>query len=291
MKRILFVLLGCVLALATALPASAGAAPKVLEFDTMTAVSGPLVGALFPERNVRGGGLPWVIGRGEGELHTDGSIEVHVRGLVLAATGNNPVTTFRALVSCLDIKGAVINRSTGAFPASGQGDSDIEDTIAGLPNPCFAPIVFVTSPAGMWFAVHGLSLEFGTMVGNQGAFVGMKGKSIQGVPPAGAPWIILGGAQGSLEDEGELEVSVRGLVLLVPRTNPVAQFRAIVSCITIAGGKAVPKTVSTGTFPATVPGGDSDIEARVALPAPCFAPLVFVTSPGGAFFAVTGFQS
>ncbi len=287
MKRMLLVLLGCVLVLAAAIPASAGDAPKVLAFDSMTGVAGPLVGKPFPERGVPGGGLAWIITGGEGELHADGAIEVHVRGLVLARTGKNPIGNFRALVSCLRLDGTVVNRSTGLFPASTQGDSDIEDVVTGLPNPCFAPIVFVTSPTGSWFAVHGAALEFETMVGNAGAFVGARGKRIQGVAPAGAPWKIAA-AEGSLGED--FEVHVRGLVLL-NGINPVDHFRAIVSCVTIESGIAVAKTVRTDLFPATVPGGDSDIEATLQLPNPCFAPLVFVTSPGGGFFAVTGFKS
>jgi hypothetical protein len=34
--------------------------------------------------------------------------------------------------------------------------------------------------------------------------------------------------------------------------------------------------------------GDAEIEDTVTLPSPCFAPIVFVTSTGNAWFAVTG---
>jgi hypothetical protein len=34
--------------------------------------------------------------------------------------------------------------------------------------------------------------------------------------------------------------------------------------------------------------GDAEIEAMLDLPDPCLAPIVFVTNPGGAWFAVTG---
>ncbi len=290
MKRILLVLFGCVLALATSVPASAGASPKVLEFRSMEAVAGPFVGIPFPERDVPGGGLPWSITSGEGKLHLNGAIEVHVRGLVLTDTGENPSPTFRALVSCFDFDGDVVNVSTAEFPASSTGDSDIVDTVTDLPDPCFAPIVFVTSAAGNWFAVHGAAVEFETMVGNDGAFVGAMGKHIQGVAPAGAPWT-LDSAEGFLDEDGNLEAHVRGLVLTETGINPVDHFRAIVSCLTIEAGKVIARTVLTDPFPATVPGGDSDIAATVTLPSPCFAALVFVTSPAGSFFAVTGFQS
>ena len=45
--------------------------------------------------------------------------------------------------------------------------------------------------------------------------------------------------------------------------------------------------VTTGDFPSTM-GGDSEIEAALELPSPCIAPIVFVTSPGGAWFGATG---
>jgi hypothetical protein len=147
-----------------ALAPGAGSAgpPKVLEFDTMGAVVGPYVGAANPIRGVPGGGLPWAIDEGHGKLRVDGTLEVKVEGLVLAAgdaVGTNPIANFRAIVSCqtIDAAGgaAVVNRPTGLFPATTAGDSTIEATID-LPSPCFAPIVFVTSPGGSWFAVTGV---------------------------------------------------------------------------------------------------------------------------------------
>jgi len=131
------------------------------------------------------------------------------------------------------------------------------------------------------------ALEFKTMVGNSGPFIGAR-NPIRGINAGGAPWKIAEG-QGELRQDGELEVRVRGLVLAVTGTNPVDQFRAIVSCLTIDGnGNVAISNVSTGPFPAT-PTGDAEIEERLELPQTCFAPLVFVTSPSGAWFAVTGF--
>ncbi|HEV8633399.1 MAG TPA: hypothetical protein VG370_04040 [Chloroflexota bacterium] len=133
----------------------------VLAFRTMVGVTGPFVGAANPIRGVAGGGLPWAIAEGRGELRADGRLEVHVRGLVLAAgpsAGTNPVANFRALVSCqsfTDATPTVVNVSTDDVPATTTGDADIEATVS-LPSPCFAPIIFVTNPAGRWFAVTGL---------------------------------------------------------------------------------------------------------------------------------------
>jgi hypothetical protein len=133
----------------------------ILEFKTMVGVSGPFVGAANPIRGIGGGGLPWAIARGNGELKADGKLEVHVRGLVLSAgplSGTNPVTTFRAVVSCqtIDAAGqpAIANVSTGEFSANNAGDSDIEAVVM-LPSPCIAPIVFVTNPGLRWFAATG----------------------------------------------------------------------------------------------------------------------------------------
>jgi hypothetical protein len=70
-------------------------------------------------------------------------------------------------------------------------------------------------------------------------------------------------------------------------TNPVPAFRAIVSCLTIVNGAVATSNVSTEPFPAS-PEGDAKIKAKVALPDPCVAPIVFVTSPTGSWFAATG---
>ena len=137
----------------------------VLKFETLAPVSGPFVGTSNPIRGVNGGGLPWQIAKGEGELRADGSLEVDVEGLVLlngapvppALRGTNPVPAFKAVVSCLTtMNGAATtsNVSTAAFPATSTGDAEIKANVA-LPRPCFAPIIFVTSPGGAWFAVTG----------------------------------------------------------------------------------------------------------------------------------------
>jgi hypothetical protein len=137
----------------------------VLKFETMAAVSGPYVGATNPIRGVPGGGLPWIISGATGRLDADGSLTVHVRGLVLAERapvppnlqGTNPVPDFKGVVSCQSVsngQAVVTNVSTGLFPASTSGDSHIDAQVA-LPKPCFAPIIFVTSPTGAWFATTG----------------------------------------------------------------------------------------------------------------------------------------
>lgn len=169
MKRLLVLVLGAVLAVGLVVQAS-GASPngqKVLEFDTMVGVSGPFVGSANPIRGVNGGGLPWQIAEGRGELGSDGRLEVEVRGLVLLdgppvpaeRRGTNPISSFRAIVSCLTVvNGSPVttNVTTGPFPATATGDSKIEATVV-LPSPCFAPIIFVGPSPTTWFAVTGTS--------------------------------------------------------------------------------------------------------------------------------------
>jgi len=147
--------------------ASPGPGPAtVLKFDTMAPVTGPYVGPANPVRGVPGGGLPWVLTSATGSLKRDGHLLVRVRGLVLASQspvpaalqGTNPFADFQAIVSCRSTgtgnTATIANVDTGDFKASTSGDSKIDARIS-LPQPCIAPIVFVTAPSGVWFAATG----------------------------------------------------------------------------------------------------------------------------------------
>jgi len=146
--------------------ASASTPGTVMKFDTMAPVTGPYVGAANPIRNVPGGGLPWMIRAATGSLKSNGHLLVHVRGLVLAEEapvppalqGTNPIPDFEAIVSCQSIgtDGSAVstNVATGQFAASADGNADINATVS-LASPCIAPIVFVASPTGAWFAATG----------------------------------------------------------------------------------------------------------------------------------------
>lgn len=121
-------------------------------------------------RGIDPGGAPWVIDEAEAKLDADGHLKVEVEGLVLdpevvptppdGPGGTNPIPEFRAIVSCLtpgEEEHMVKNMGTGTFPASEDGDSEIEDTLD-LPEACLAPIVLVAGPAEIlgsdfWFAV------------------------------------------------------------------------------------------------------------------------------------------
>lgn len=145
-------------------------------------------------------------------------------------------------------------------------------------------------------------MEFDTMVGVPKAYTGVS-NPIRGINGGGLPWVI-GAAKGELKQSGDLEVRVTGLVLdpndpdVIARglagQNPIPNFRAIVSCQSLdASGTANTVNLSTDLFPATTGpassgGGNAKIETHVDLPKPCIAPIIFVTSPANAWFAVTG---
>jgi hypothetical protein len=138
------------------------------------------------------------------------------------------------------------------------------------------------------------------------AFATMRGSlpqlDINGNTSAGAPWVIAG-SDGVLSEDGDIFIHVRGLVLapsVTPGggTNPVHNFRAIVSCTTLINGVQEEINITTGSFPADAKG-NCQIRDQVTLPDPCYAPIVFVgPAPadvvpdteirGGTWFAVTG---
>ena len=165
-RSLTFVALLTALTLLVGMQASAALAKggsstlKILEWDTMVGVTEALKGTQAPIRGINGGGVPWTLTSGRGELTTAGHLEIVVDGLVVASSGSNPAATFRATVSCLASDGSVDNVQTATFPAtmglaSGSGgDATIEADVA-LPQPCIAPIVFVTSAGGSWFASTG----------------------------------------------------------------------------------------------------------------------------------------
>ncbi len=106
---------------------------------------------------VAGGGLPWVLDRGDAKLFADGRLQVTVDNLVLAAggaAGTNPIPTGRAIVVC---NGGADVVMTETVPYSPEGDAQVKTRI-GLPNPCLAPAVFFAGQTGAgprWFAVTG----------------------------------------------------------------------------------------------------------------------------------------
>jgi hypothetical protein len=155
-----------------------------------------------------------------------------------------------------------------------------------------APLTSVTAFDG---GVARDVLQFDTAFANVSPFIGAAG-AIRGVTAAPLPWAIRS-IHGDLDANGQLTIDVDHLVLAddpaVPAnlrgTNPVPFFAAIVSCETSMGGTVTVSNVTSANFAATMPGGNAFIHQRLALPTPCAAPDVFVTSPDGAvWFAATG---
>jgi len=128
-------------------------------------------------------------------------------------------------------------------------------------------------------------LEARTLAGLPQAYTGAAG-AIRGVNGAGAAWSI-GDAQADLRSDGRLELEVQDLIVIARGNNPLAQFKAIVSCQTIVNGAPAVTNVTTDAFDANT-AGDAQTETNVDLPTPCLAPIVFVTTPGGSWIAVTG---
>src|SRR5262245_6773489 len=137
-------------------------------------------------------------------------------------------------------------------------------------------------------------LSFDVMFGVDGAYL-EEAHAIRGIVGDEMPWEILDSATGSLDDTGHLSIHVRGLVFAdnprVPKDlrgkNDETEFRALVSCL---DDNSNPVNVTTAGFPATH-GGNAEIDAVVALPNPCVAPLVFVMAGSeDKWFSVTGME-
>ena len=127
---------------------------------------------------------------------------------------------------------------------------------------------------------HGL-LRFSSMTPVTGSAVGAVND--RGLTGGGKAWAITSGS-GAVSRYGHVMVSITGLVIpAFGNVNPVPMFKAIVSCVTQHHAIA---NVSTGLFAAS-PAGDSTINTSVTLPRHCGHPIVFVTSPSGAWFAMS----
>ena len=168
MRKALVLLLGLAVLAALAVPAlglGGGDGRKVLQANVLAPVIEPYTGPANPIRDVAGGGLPWEIDSGSANLRASGQLHVRVNGLVLARRapvpadrqGTMPFTQLGAIVSCLTTTNGMAttdNVSTELFDVTPRGDGHLDTSVA-LPSPCFAPIVFVTSPTGQWFAITG----------------------------------------------------------------------------------------------------------------------------------------
>ena len=142
----LLVTLGVLLTLALGAVSTATAGGRKVLDSTM---AGLPTGSLVLS-GLTGGGVPWSISNGRVHLFADGRLHVEVEGLVVTASGVNPVATGKAVVAC----GGTFADDTDVVPFSAAGDAEV-DTVVGLPSPCLAPAVFFTNATNRWFAVSG----------------------------------------------------------------------------------------------------------------------------------------
>ena len=163
------IIAGAALVAATVIAGTAGVSlasghdQTVLKAEVLVGVTGPYTGSANPIRGINGGGVPWAVGESEVRLRASGRVEADVHGLVLVATGTNPVGAFKLTVSCqtIDTDGhaAVANVSTDPVVNANNpaGNFHIETTLM-LPSPCIAPIIFIANgnAAGAWFASTGV---------------------------------------------------------------------------------------------------------------------------------------
>jgi hypothetical protein len=102
--------------------------------------------------------------------------------------------------------------------------------------------------------------------------------TIDGVPAAGAAWVVDRGSKASIHDHGKLDVRVRGLLLTGTGTSadgttgPVKQVVASLAC---ANGD----TATTPAVPLSA-RGDARIRDHIKVPADCLAPVVLVRISG-----------
>jgi hypothetical protein len=140
-----------------ALGLGSGDGRHVLDAQVLAGLPQAYTGAAGAIRGVNGAGAAWSIGDAEADLRSDGRLEIDVQGLIVTVRGNNPLKQFNAIVSCQTIVNgapAVTNVAAGLFDANTAGDAQTE-TDVNLPDPCLAPIVFVTTPGGSWIATTG----------------------------------------------------------------------------------------------------------------------------------------
>jgi len=140
-------------------------------------------------------------------------------------------------------------------------------------------------------------MAFQRMYAVDGPFLG-EANALRGIAGDELPWEIRAG-RGVIDLTGRLTVHVRGLVFAddpsVPADlvgkNDEAEFRAVLSCISEDEAEnIIISNVFTDGFPAT-PSGDADIVAKIEVPNPCIAPIVFVLAGSeDKWFSVNGFE-
>jgi len=145
-------------------------------------------------------------------------------------------------------------------------------------------------------AQAGTVLDFGTMAGVSGPFIGYP---IRYIPGAGRAWAVGEGTGGSLASDGRLVLDIKGLVLKDTGMNPQSTFYGFVSCLTkgmddMGMPSVVTKNIVTEGFPADM-AGNAMLDTMVMLPKLCVAPIVLVgivrADGTKAWFASTGVKA
>lgn len=136
-------------------------------------------------------------------------------------------------------------------------------------------------------------LSFSTMYAVGGAFLTPEHQTdpnIRGVVGDYQAWKIGRFIRGKLLSDGQLFVTVRGLVF-PNAANDETHFRALVSCLTESNQEITTQNIITDPFP-TGPAGNANIHAHLQLPSPCVAPIVMIlngnATDGNVWFAVSG---
>jgi hypothetical protein len=113
--------------------------------STPIALGGPTIGTVPPAL------APWVVANGRARVSRDGKLDVRIEGLVLTATGANPIPLVNAKLIC----NGLVAATTGDADLSPTGDGRIEATVT-VPTPCLAPAVLVTiSGRNAYIAANG----------------------------------------------------------------------------------------------------------------------------------------
>ena len=113
--------------------------------------------------------------------------------------------------------------------------------------------------------------------------------SIRRVPPGAVEWALQRGST-QVNAAGQLSLEVRGLLITGTGTNLDGTTGPVTSVVASLTCKGRPPTiVNTSAVPLS-PKGDAKVHERIALPAPCLAPIVLVRANIGVdpWIAATG---
>ena len=119
----------------------------------------------------------------------------------------------------------------------------------------------------------------------------VAGQLIAGIS-GGAPWDAAEG-KAKIRANGDIDVEVEGLVLTTPiiPADPVFPVLGVCGSLvcqkTAAGTPTNEQVATTGNFPLSSVTGNAEVEANIALPAVCDAPIVLVrvSAVDSGFFA------